>query len=99
MTSIEDLISEDVRELAALLYLALEVTFLVQKVLETEVGLVHVVSGVGCDLFMSASVGVGIAIESLQAGEESACANMNRSGVIVRGGLGSEFVKGIDDAV
>jgi hypothetical protein len=49
--------------LTAFLDLALEVTFLVQEVLETEVGLVHVVSGIGCNLFVGAGGGIGIAVE------------------------------------
>jgi hypothetical protein len=53
----------DARKLTAFLDLALQMAFFVEKILETEVGLVHVVSGIGCDLFMGASGGIGIAIE------------------------------------
>jgi hypothetical protein len=52
-------------ELAAFLDLALKVAFLVEEVLETKVGLVHVMSGIGCDLFMGASGGIGFAVEGL----------------------------------
>ena len=71
--------------------------FFVEQVLETEVGLVHVVSGIGRNLFMGASCGIGIAIESFQASEEGACADMDRRRVVVRGGVGSELAKGEDD--
>jgi hypothetical protein len=90
---------DDARKLAAFLYLALEMTFFIQEILETEVGLVHVVSCVGRDLLVSASGGIGVSIESFQAGEESTGANMNRSWIIGRGGLGSEFTEGVDDTV
>lgn len=71
--------------------------FFVEKILETEVGLVHVVSGIGRNLFMGASGCIGIAIESFQASEERACANMDRCRVIVRGGAGGELAEGEDD--
>jgi hypothetical protein len=91
---------EDARELAAFLDLALEMAFFVEKVLEAEVGLIHVVSGIGGDLLMSARGGVGIAIEGFQAGEEGACADMNGRGVVVRGGGGGgELAEGVDDLV
>jgi hypothetical protein len=51
--------------LAALLYLTLEVAFLVEQVLQTKVRLVHVMSRVGRDLFMLASSGIGLAVEGL----------------------------------
>jgi hypothetical protein len=70
---------DDARKLAAFLYLPLEMTFFVQEILETEVGLVHVVSCVCRDLLVSPSGGIGVAIESFQAGEESTGANMNRT--------------------
>ena len=56
---------QSVRELAAFLDLALEVAFLVEEVLETKVGLVHVMPGIRCDLFMGTSGGVGFAVEGL----------------------------------
>lgn len=62
-------------------------------------GLVHVVSGVGCDLLMGASGGIGVAVESLQAGEEGTCADVKRGGIIGRGGVGSELTEGVDDGV
>ena len=67
----------DVRKLTAFLDLALEVTFLVQKILETEVGLVHVLSGIGSNLFVGAGGGIGIAVEGFQTSEEGACADMD----------------------
>jgi len=56
---------ENARELTALLYLALEVTFLVEQVLKTKMGLVHVMSGIGSDLLMGTSSGISSAIEGL----------------------------------
>jgi hypothetical protein len=73
------------------------VAFFVEKILETEVGLIHVMSGIGRNLFMGASGGIGIAIESFQASEEGACAYVDRCRVIVRGGVGSELAEGEDD--
>ena len=67
----------DVRKLTAFLDLALEVTFLVQKILETEVGLVHVLSGIGSNLFVGAGGGIGIAVEGFQTSEEGTCADMD----------------------
>jgi len=51
--------------LAALLDLTLKVAFLIEEVLKTKMGLVHVMSGVGGDLFMGTSGSVGLAVESL----------------------------------
>jgi hypothetical protein len=88
----------DVRKLTAFLDLALEMAFLVQKILETEVGLVHVLSGIGSNLFVSAGGGIGIAVEGFQTSKKSACADMDRCGVIVRGGgVGRELAEGMDD--
>jgi len=66
----------DVRKLTAFLDLALEVT-LVQRILETEVGLVHVLSGIGSNLFVGAGGGIGIAVEGFQTSEEGACVDMD----------------------
>jgi hypothetical protein len=71
--------------------------FFVEKVLETEVGLVHVVSGIGRNLFMGASSSIGIAIKSFQASEECACAYVDRCRVIVRGGVGSKLAESEDN--
>jgi len=57
--------------------LALEVAFLVQKILETEVGLVHVLSGIDSILFVGAGGGIGIAVEGFQTSEEGACMDMD----------------------
>jgi len=73
------------------------VAFFVEEILETEVGLVHVVSGIGRNLFMGTSGGIGIAIEGFQASKERACADMDRCRVIIRGGVGSELAEGEDD--
>jgi hypothetical protein len=88
----------DARKLTAFLDLTLEMAFLVEKILETEVGLVHVVSGIGGSLFMGAGGGVGIAIEGFQTGKEGACADVDGCGVVVRGGgIGRQVTEGVDD--
>lgn len=89
----------DARKLAALVDLTLEMAFLIEKVLETEVGLVHVVSGVSSDLFTSASCGVGIAVESFQTGEKCTRADVDGSRIIVWEGVDSELTKCVDDEV
>lgn len=55
----------DARELAALLDLALKVAFLVEEVLKTKVGLVHVLSGICGDLLVGTSGSVCLAVEDL----------------------------------
>ena len=71
--------------------------FLIKKILETEVGLIHVVSGIGGGLLMGASGGIGIAIESFQTGEECACTDVDRGGVVIGGGAGGELTEGMND--
>jgi len=44
----------DIHKLTTFLDLALEVVFLEQKILKMEVGLVHVLSGIGSNLFVGA---------------------------------------------
>lgn len=90
------------RKLTAFLDLALQMAFLVEEILETEVGLVHVMSGIGSNLFVGASGGIGIAIEGLETGEEGACADVDRGWVVVRGCHvvivgGGELAEGEDD--
>ena len=88
----------DARKLTAFLDLTFQMAFLVEKILETEVGLVHVVSGIGGSLFMGAGGGVGIAIEGFQTGKEGACADVYGCRVIVRGGgIGRKVTEGVDD--
>lgn len=88
----------DARKLTAFFDLALEMTFLIQKVLETKVGLVHVVSGIGSNLFVGPGSGVGIAVEGFQTSEERACADVDGCGVVIRGGgVCRELAEGVDD--
>jgi hypothetical protein len=82
------------RKLTAFLDLSLQMAFLIEKILETEVGLVHVVSGVGSNLFVGASGSIGIAIEGLETGEEGACADVYRGWVVIWGGGGAVVVGG-----
>jgi hypothetical protein len=73
--------------------------FLIEEVLETEVGLVHVMSGVSSDLFTSASRSVGIAVESFQTGEKCTRADVDGSRIIVWEGVDNELTKCVDDGV
>lgn len=56
---------KDIRELTTLVDLALEVTFLIEEILETEVCLVHVLPGIGGRLFVGAGGDVGGSVEGL----------------------------------
>jgi hypothetical protein len=91
--------ARDARKLAALVNLTLEMAFLIEEILETEVGLVHVVSSVSGDLFAGASCGIGIAVESFEASEKCAGTNVNSGGIISWERLGCELTKGVDDGV
>lgn len=74
---------EDIRKLATLVDLALEVAFLVEEILETEVCLVHVLAGICGSLFVCAGSGVGGSVEVLETDEESAGAYVECSGVCI----------------
>lgn len=49
----------------------------IEKILELEMSLVHVISRICGELFVSASSGVGSTVESFEAGEKSACAELD----------------------
>lgn len=71
----------------------------VEQILQAEVSLVHLMSGVGSRLLVCASGCIGGAIERLQTGEEGARTEMNRVGIVVEVGGGDEVAKVVDDGV
>ena len=76
--------------------------FLVQEVLETEVGLIHLMAGVGGCLLVGPCGGIGGAVEGFEAGEEGGGADVEGGeGVWVeRGDCGiCEVAEGAEDVV
>lgn len=57
---------EGIRKLATLVDLALEMAFLIKEILETEMGLVHVLPGIRGCLLVCAGGGVGGSVEGLE---------------------------------
>lgn len=89
----------DVRELTAFFNLALEVPFLIQQVLETQVRLVHLVARVGGRLLVCACGGVGRAVERLEACKEGAGADMD-GGLVIGSDAGvGEVAEVVEDMV
>ena len=71
-------------------------TFLVEEVLEAEVGLVHLLARVGGGLLVRAGGMIGGAVEGLEAGEEGASADADGCGVMVEVGGGDEVAESVE---
>ena len=91
--------SRCIRELSALFNLALKMSFLVEKVLETEICLVHIVSCISSLLFVVAGGCVGGTVECLEASEERASTDMDDLRVLINMRLGHNVLEAVDYGV
>lgn len=84
---------DGIRKLAALVDLALEVAFLIEEILETEVCLVHVLACICGSLFVCTGGGVGGPVEGLETSEEGAGAYVECSWVCICMRWGDKVLK------